>query len=150
MVRLWTGWLACGLPEWQEPSRGSHFAETLLGIGPHLDSLWQKPSEGRGSATVRSRHTHVKNCALYGQDRGGELHLFTHADLHYGVADQRFTQIFVFLLLEPLDVFPGRPHKLPGKTAMDTDLQVNEIWGLWITQSSRTGLHRTLCVNGAG
>lgn len=57
---------------------------------------------------------------------GGELHLFTHADLHYGVADQRFPQIFVFLLLEPLDVFPGRPHKLPGGTTVDADLQVNE------------------------
>lgn len=78
--------------------------------------------------TARSRRAHVKSCAPHGQDRGGaELHLFTHADLHYGVADQRFPQIFVLLLLEPLDVLPGRPHELSGETKVGTDLQVHEM-----------------------
>lgn len=39
-------------------------------------------------------------------------YLFTHADLHYGIADECFVQIFVFLLFEAFNVLPGCLYKL--------------------------------------
>lgn len=78
---------------------------------------------GTGSGMVRTQAHRVKTSARGHRRDGGELHLFTHADLHDGVADQRFSQVFVFLLLEPLDVFPGRSHKLPGETTADTTMR---------------------------
>lgn len=72
----------------------------------------------RASTAVRSRRT----CTRPREKKEAELHLFAHADLHDGVADQRFPQVFVFLLLEPLDVFPGRSHELSGETTVDAVL----------------------------
>lgn len=45
-----------------------------------------------------------------------EVYLFTHADLHDGVADQRFTQVFFLLLLEALNVIPCFFYKLSDDT----------------------------------
>lgn len=47
-------------------------------------------------------------------------HLLTHTDLHNGVAYQRLTQIFVFLLFKMFDVIPCCSHKLPGGTITKT------------------------------
>lgn len=43
-------------------------------------------------------------------------YLFAHADLHNGIADEGFMQIFVFLLLEAFDVLPGCLNKLSVDT----------------------------------
>lgn len=42
-------------------------------------------------------------------------HLFAHADLHDGIADERLSEIMVFLLFEPLNVHPCTFHKLTTK-----------------------------------
>lgn len=83
---------------------GSHFAETLLGIGPHLDSLKEKNKD----KSLKIELEHVSVCNRVRRSK----YLFTHADLHDSIADERFMQIFVFLLLEAFDVLPGCLNKL--------------------------------------
>lgn len=52
-------------------------------------------------------------CGSIRNEEIGPEYLFTHADLHDGIADERFVQIFIFLLLEAFDVLPGCLYKLP-------------------------------------
>ena len=47
-------------------------------------------------------------------------YLLTHADLHNGIADKCFTQIFVLLLLKQFDVCPGCFHKISEGTDKET------------------------------
>lgn len=58
---------------------------------------------------------HLECGSRGGQDRRPK-YLFAHADLHDGIADKCFMQIFVFLLLEALDVLPGCLNKLSVDT----------------------------------
>lgn len=85
---------------------GSHFAETLLGIGPHLDSLKEREQNKDKSLKI------LLECVSICNQVRRSKYLFTHADLHDSIADERFVQVFVFLLLEAFDVLPGCLHKL--------------------------------------
>lgn len=41
---------------------------------------------------------------MWDKGKGSVSYLFTHADLHDGVADQGLLQVMVLLVLKPLDV----------------------------------------------
>ncbi len=79
-----------------------HLEETFFGIAPHLYSLQR---------VRRNTNTFITNMTtmvvLQTSDSWcAALYPFAHADLHDSVVDERFPQIFVFLLLEALHVHP--------------------------------------------
>lgn len=82
-----------------------HLEETVFGVAPHLCSLKGRENNYTTAGVTRSSS----------QSRPAAPYLFAHADLHDSIIDERFSQVFVFLLLEALHVHP-RPVNVLSNT----------------------------------
>lgn len=124
---------------WQQGfvETASHFVETLLGVGPHLDSLRKRRQWKRWWMKTWTMK-HLECGSRRNRDRRPK-YLFAHADLHNGIADECFMQIFVFLLLEALDVLPGCLNKLSVDTPQKGGAGTEEV--VRISASAATAAH---------
>lgn len=89
----------------------SHLEETFFGIAPHLNSLHRerrcKNPFIMTTTSVSWEPSDVWRALVY---------LLAHADLHDGVVNECFPQVFVLLLLEALYVHPRPFNMLPART----------------------------------